>query len=78
MGFVLGQERMPNGQEGNVPVLFNGAVTGSAIRDPWGHPYRYRIMSTAVIIKDKTSGGNQGEAAFAFPNIHRISADEVN
>ena len=75
--FVLGQEKMPNGQEGNVPVLFNGAVTGGSIRDPWGHAYRYRIMSSALDTDDDHDG-DQGEAAFAFPNINRIPADEVN
>jgi len=77
MAFVLGNERMPNGQEGNVPVLFNGAVTGGSIRDPWGNAYRYRILSASVSPDDEHDG-NQGEAAFAFPNMNRIPADEVN
>ena len=75
--FVLGQEGMPNGQEGNVPVLFNGAVTRGSIRDPWGNAYRYRIMSSALDTDDDHDG-DRGEAAFAFPNINRIPADEVN
>ena len=75
--FGLGQEKMPNGQEGNVPVLFNGAVTGGSIRDPWGHAYRYRIMSSALDTDDDHDG-QQGDAAFAIPNINRIPADEVN
>ena len=77
MAFVLGQEKMPNGQDGNVPVLFNGAVTGGSIRDPWGHAFRYKIMSTALTTEDDHDG-DQGEAAFAIPNINRIPADEVN
>ena len=74
MAFVLGKESMPNGQEGNVPVLYNGAVSRGSIRDPWGLPYRYRILET----DDGGGGQNQGEAAFAFPNINRIPVDEVN
>ena len=74
--FVLGEEKMPDGQEGNVPVLFNGAVTGGSIRDPWGHAYRYRIMSSAID-EDDEHVGDQGETAFPFPNINRIPA-EVN
>ena len=77
MGFVLGNEKNPTGQEGNVPVLFNGAVTGGSIRDPWGHPYRYRIMSSSIQMEDETAG-SMGESAFAIPNINRIPADEVN
>ena len=75
--FVLGNDKMPNGQEGNVPVLYNGSVTGGSIRDPWGNPYRYRILSASVN-PDDDHDGSQGEAAFAFPNINRIPADEVN
>lgn len=77
MRFVLGNEKNPNGQEGNIPVLFNGAVSGGSIRDPWGHAYRYRIMESDVDT-DTSHDGNLGDAAFAFPNINRIPADEVN
>ena len=76
MSFVLGKDKNPSG-EGVLPVLFNGAVTGGAIRDPWGNPYRYRILSASVN-PDDDHEGDQGEAAFAFPNINRIPADEVN
>ena len=67
---------MPYGQ-GNVPVLYNGAVIGGSIRDPWGNPYRYRILSASVITEDDHYG-NEGESAFSIPNINRIPADEVN
>ena len=77
MAFVLGNEKNPTGQDGNVPVLFNGAVSGGSIRDPWGHPYRYRIMSTTVKTEDDHDG-SMGAASFAIPNINRIPADEVN
>lgn len=72
MAFVLGNEKLPNGQQGNVPVLFNGAVRGGFLRDPWGHPYYYRIMSSSVNTKDNS--GNVGGSAFAIPNINRIPA----
>ena len=77
LAFVLGREKMPNGQEGNVPVLYNGAVTGGKIRDPWGNPYRFRILSASVVTEDDHDG-SEGESAFAIPNINRIPADEVN
>ena len=67
--FVLGRPGS------DIVVLYNGAVTGGSIRDPWGNPYRYRITSTAVEVDDDHDG-DQGEAAFAFPNINRIPADE--
>ena len=77
MDFVLGKVQNPNMPEERVPVLFNGAVTGGSIRDPWGHAYRYRIMSSAIDVDDEHDG-SQGDAAFAIPNINRIPADEVN
>jgi hypothetical protein len=77
MNFVLGTAKMPNGQAGNVPVLFNGAVRNGKIRDPWGHAYQYRILSAALNPEDDHTGST-GDAAFAIPNINRISADEVN
>ena len=77
MRFVLGNAKLPNGQEGNVPVLFNGAVRNGKIRDPWGHPYQYRILSAALNPEDDHDG-SAGDAAFAIPNINRISVDEVN
>ena len=79
LGFVLGNEKNPTGQDGNVPVLFNGAVApNGSILDPWKKPYRYRIMSSPVDVEGEQGGGNMGEAAFAIPNINRIPADEVN
>lgn len=76
LGFILGNEAMPNGQDGNVPVLFNGAVRNGKILDPWGHPYRYKILSSTIDQDDES--GNVKESAFSFPNINRIPADEVN
>ena len=76
LSFVLGKEAMPNGREGNVPVLFNGAVRGGKLRDPWGNPYRFRIMSAAVDQDDQA--GNVSDSAFMLPNINRIPASEVN
>ena len=76
MNFVLGEEKNPNGQEGNVPVLFNGVVRGGMIRDPWGNPYRFRIMAPEIDADD--NAGNASESAVAIPNINRIPADEVN
>ena len=78
LAFVLGNEKNPNGQEGNIPVLFEGAVRGGHIRDPWGNPYRYRIQSSKVNMAQGTGAGSMGTSAAAIPNINRIPVDEVN
>ena len=75
LAFVLGQESMPNGRDGNVPVLFNGSVRGGMLRDPWGKPYWFRIMSSPVDTKVNSLNVSDS-AAFAIPNINRIPADE--
>ena len=76
MKFVLGEEKNPNGQDGNVPVLFNGAVRGEKILDPWGNAYRFRIKAPDMDADDQA--GNASGSAVAIPNINRIPADEVN
>ena len=76
LDFVLGKKAMPNGK-GNVPVLFNVAVTGGSVRDPWGHTYRYRIMSE-VIDEDDNHKWDNRKGGFAIPNINRIPTGEVN
>ena len=78
LAFVLGNEKNPNGQEGNIPVLFEGAVRGGSIRDPWGRPYLYRIQSSKVDMEEDVGGSDMGKSAAAIPNINRISVDEVN
>ena len=77
MAFVLGKESMPNGQQGNVPVLFNAAIYDGKILDPWGRPYKFRIISGKVA-HENTTGNSDAKAAFAIPNINRIPADEEN
>ena len=77
LAFILGKESMPNGQQGNVPVLFNAAIYNGKILDPWGRPYKFRIISGKVESKNN-SGSNNAKASFSIPNINRIPADEEN
>jgi len=77
LAFILGKEAMPNGQEGNVPVLFNAAIHNGKILDPWGNPYRFRIIE-GTVASENNSGDNNASAAFAIPNINRIPAEEEN
>lgn len=76
LAFILGKVPMPNGQ-GNVPVLFNAAIHNGKILDPWGHPYKVRIIK-GTVASENNSGDNNASAAFAIPNINRIPAYEEN
>lgn len=57
MGFILGEEQDAAGNK--LPVLFNAAVTGSDIRDPWNTTYQYMITKTS----DAVVGGGDDVGA---------------
>lgn len=69
LGFILGEEQ---DEEGNkLPVLFNAAVTGSDIRDPWGTTYQFMIAKTSEAVDD--GGDNVGADLNTFmylPNLY--------
>ena len=75
LAFILGKEAMPNGQDGDVPVLFNAAIVDGKILDPWGRPYLYRIMQGNVNAEDNAQGGSS-TTALAIPNINRMAPSE--
>ena len=72
--FILGGER---NKQGDVPVLYNAAITGKYLLDPWGTPYQYMIASAGDAAE---SGGDQvGRALTTYmflPNLWRLKADE--
>ena len=55
------------GENQNKTVYLNAPMVNGAFRDPWGNPYRFRLV--------KTEGQNQSSEEFAasitFPNRHR-------
>ena len=73
MAFILGQEKRKDGQNGNIPVLFNASITAGSIRDPWGNPF-YVTIRTGTVTPDDSSHDLQ--TAVSFPNFNRIPADQ--
>ena len=53
LGFILGEGQDAEGNK--LPVLFNAAMTGSDIRDPWGTIYQFMISKTTDAVD---SGGD--------------------
>lgn len=49
------------------PVYLNAAMSGGAFRDPWGTPYKFKILTTEAV-DDKEY---QLDASVTFPNRHR-------
>lgn len=70
--FILGKETGRGGEM--VPVLYNGAITGGYINDPWGHPYRITIKKGERI---SPSGMPTLKLRLFYPNWHRLSGGEL-
>ena len=73
---VLGGATGDNGER--IPVLFNAALTGGRMLDPWGHPYELMIDKTATL----SGGGDEEERSTRFvtapylPNFFRLTDAE--
>ena len=76
LDFILGEMDHAGGPNGKVPVLYNGAVVGGALLDPWGKPYEIQIKKRGSAQAKKDDLGN-GLKTFVFlPNRNRPLANE--
>ena len=73
---ILGGEKGASGEQ--VPVLFNAAVSGGYLRDPWGRPYQYMIEKSATLSSGQGTGmGNVNfTTSAALPNYFRLTDKE--
>ena len=55
------------GQGSDGLVYLNAPITSGAFRDPWGTPYKYRIVKESPT----SEGRNNFEAAITFPNRNK-------
>ena len=62
LGFILGEGQDAEGNK--LPVLFNAAMTGSDIRDPWGTTYQFMISKTTDAVD--SSGDDVGASLNTF------------
>lgn len=67
LGFILGKV---SSRGSTVPVLYNAAITGGKILDPWGRPYRITVKKGATI--NPPGVGGMAIRAF-YPNWHRLT-----
>lgn len=76
LAFILGKVTGQNGER--VPVLYNAAIRGGKVLDPWGHPYYVQIKQGKVAIQNNGSNGSLSstQTAVAFPNFYRRQAEE--
>ena len=69
MKYILGKVKSRNI---DVPVLYNAAITGGRILDPWGHPYRVTVKKGERI---NPPGVNGVKVRMFYPNWHRIGGN---
>ena len=62
LGVILGEGQDAEGNK--LPVLFNAAMTGSDIRDPWGTTYQFMISKTTDAVD--SSGDDVGASLNTF------------
>lgn len=67
LGFILGKVKARNN---DVPVLYNAALVGGKILDPWGHPYRITIKQGEKVSPPGVSGV---KIRTFSPNWHRLT-----
>ena len=64
---TTGNLSMLLGGTGSDKVYLNASMVNNAFRDPWGTPYRYRVVEGRVTEGNAT----RVAAAITFPNRHR-------
>ncbi len=71
--FILGGVQ---NKQGNVPVLYNAAVVGGNLRDPWGTTYQYMIADSGDAESSQDQVGRSLSTYMYLPNLWRLKSDE--
>ncbi len=72
--FILGGVQ---NKQGKVPVLYNAAITGGSLRDPWGKPYQYMVVQAGAAAQDSADKVGSSLSTFMFlPNLWRLKPME--
>ncbi|MDY5596194.1 MAG: type II secretion system protein [Kiritimatiellia bacterium] len=74
--FILGGVQ---NRQGKVPVLYNAAITGGSLRDPWGNPYQYMVKQAGDASQDSADTVGRSLSTYMFlPNLWRLKAGEAD
>ena len=72
--FILGGGQ---NKQGKVPVLYNAAIRGGSVLDPWGTPYQYMIADAGNAVERSGDQVGSGLTTYMYlPNLWRLKADE--
>ena len=73
MQFILGGVQ---NKQGTVPVLYNAAVVGGNLRDPWGTTYQFMIGDSGSAESSRDQVGRSLSTYMFLPNLWRLKAEE--
>ena len=69
LAFILGDEKDENGN--TIPVLYNAAIQGSQLLDPWKTPYQFMIAKASDAVEGSADDvGARPETFIYVPNLH--------
>ena len=72
--FILGGVQ---NKQGKVPVLYNAAIRGGKVLDPWGTPYQYMIADVGEAAQSSADQVGSGLSTYMYlPNLWRLKTDE--
>ena len=75
LDFILGGVQTKQGQ---VPVLYNAAIVGGAVRDPWGKEYQIMVKDSGTAAEASADQVGKGLSSFMYlPNLNRLRKDEM-
>ena len=72
--FILGGVQ---NKQGNIPVLYNAAITGGQIKDPWGTAYEFMIAEAGDASDTKDNVGDGLNTFMYLPNLNRLKPEEM-
>ena len=76
MQFILGGVQ---NRQGKVPVLYNAAIIGGSLKDPWGTPYQYMIVNAGDASQSSADKVGSSLSTYMFlPNLWRLKPDEAD
>ena len=74
--FILGGVQ---NKQGKVPVLYNAAIRGGSVLDPWGKPYQYMIADAGNAAESSADQVGSGLSTYMYlPNMWRLNPNNAN
>ena len=74
LAFILGGVQ---NKQGTVPVLYNAAIVGGEVRDPWGKAYQIMIKDSGNAVESSVDRVGGGLSTFMYlPNLSRLKESE--